>query len=282
MYVHPNRRGVWLSEMLSKQPAIFHGVSDKTFGNMVNRPMAPMFLEGRRLFARALHFRWENTWTPKIVHGSDIGVISRKPDGGLTCTVHVNARPQLPASDFSNGFDGLITKEKVVLGVFAADCAPILFFDYRNKVIGVAHAGLSGAILGIAGHTVRVMGEVYGSKPENVLAVIGPRLCANCFNISKSHTWNTKLKYLKPERVIPNGAFRRTASGIMFDISSCVAMDLVENGVPEHNIEVSDLCTRCQYESFFSNCVSGMKSKHDQEREGRFTAILGLRDPRQR
>jgi len=260
--------------MLSKQSVLIHGVSDKTFGNMVDRPRAPVSLEGRRLLAESLHFSWENAWTPKIVHGSDIGSISRKPNGELRCTVHANARPRILPKDFGNGFDGLITKEKVVLCVFAADCAPIMFFDYCNRVIGVAHAGLSGAILGIAGHTVRLMAEVYGSKPANVLAVIGPRLCANCFNISKSNIWNTKLKHLQPEQVIPNDAFRQAKDGIMFDLSSCIATDLVNNGLPRCNVEVSHLCTRCNYENFFSNCVAGMKSRDDQEREGRFATIL--------
>jgi copper oxidase (laccase) domain-containing protein len=62
----------------------------------------------------------------------------------------------------------------------------------------------------------------------------------------------------------------------MFDLSLCVATDLVINGLPKENIEMGNLCTRCNYDHFFSNCVAGMKSKYDQEREGRFAAIVGL------
>src|SRR5215472_15116448 len=54
-------------------------------------------------------------------------------------------RDEAPAAD------GLVTRTPgIALGVLAADCAPILFFDPIAKVVGAAHAGWRGALAGIA------------------------------------------------------------------------------------------------------------------------------------
>ena len=43
--------------------------------------------------------------------------------------------------------DGLITKKKgLALSVLTADCAPILIYDKKTKMIGAIHAGWKGAL----------------------------------------------------------------------------------------------------------------------------------------
>jgi polyphenol oxidase len=70
--------------------------------------------------------------------------------------------------------DGLVTdRPGVVLGVMAADCAPVLLADPDAQVIGAAHAGWKGALGGVVQATVAAM-EKLGARRERVIAVVGP------------------------------------------------------------------------------------------------------------
>ena len=73
--------------------------------------------------------------------------------------------------------DAIISKVKNVgIGILAADCAPILFYDPKNKIIACAHAGWKGALNGIIKNTVKKFNEL-DSKSEDLIAVVGP--CIN-------------------------------------------------------------------------------------------------------
>ena len=70
--------------------------------------------------------------------------------------------------------DGMVTNMSgVVLGILTADCAPVLFVDPVNKVIGAAHAGWKGAGLGICQETVSEMLKI-GAETRHIHAAIGP------------------------------------------------------------------------------------------------------------
>ena len=70
--------------------------------------------------------------------------------------------------------DALVTKMPyVALGILTADCAPVLFHDQKNKVIGAAHAGWKGAFTGVLENTVKAMVELGGERNE-ISAAVGP------------------------------------------------------------------------------------------------------------
>lgn len=70
--------------------------------------------------------------------------------------------------------DALVTRQKnICLTVLTADCAPVLFADEQNQIIGAAHAGWKGALAGILPKTVDAM-LALGAKKEHIRAVIGP------------------------------------------------------------------------------------------------------------
>jgi len=71
--------------------------------------------------------------------------------------------------------DGLITRDPgVVLGIYVADCGPVYFADPVARVIGLCHSGRKGTELEIAVRTIERMGEAFGSKSEDIVAVLGP------------------------------------------------------------------------------------------------------------
>ncbi len=79
--------------------------------------------------------------------------------------------------------DGIVTKLKNVgLCILTADCAPILFFDKKNLIIGACHAGWKGALNGIIKSTILKM-EILGSTKNNICAVVGPTIQKNSYEV---------------------------------------------------------------------------------------------------
>ena len=70
--------------------------------------------------------------------------------------------------------DGLITnRKKLALGILTADCAPILIFDPKKKIIAALHAGWKGAFKDIIGKTINKLNQK-GSKSKDLIAVVRP------------------------------------------------------------------------------------------------------------
>lgn len=100
------------------------------------------------------------------VHGRDVAEVTR---------------PWAP--DQAPRVDGLVTKTPgIALGILTADCAPVLFFDAADRVVGAAHAGWKGAKLGILEATVDAMVKL-GAAPANISAVIGPCIAQASYEV---------------------------------------------------------------------------------------------------
>ena len=70
--------------------------------------------------------------------------------------------------------DAIVSEVKNVgIGILTADCAPILFYDPRKKIIGCAHSGWKGALNGIIKNTVKKFNEL-NSNNNDLIAVVGP------------------------------------------------------------------------------------------------------------
>lgn len=77
--------------------------------------------------------------------------------------------------------DGLVTdRPGILLGITTADCAPVLFADFKNGVIGAAHAGWRGAVRGIMENTLALMLQ-HGAELKHIAAAVGPCLQKNSF-----------------------------------------------------------------------------------------------------
>ena len=79
--------------------------------------------------------------------------------------------------------DGIVTAEPgVMLGIFTADCVPILLVDSKRKVAGALHAGWRGVIADIADAGVRAMVQL-GARPSDIRAALGPSIGQCCFEV---------------------------------------------------------------------------------------------------
>ena len=98
---------------------------------------------------------------------------------GALCTLHqvhgrAVVRVDRPLGDERPKADALVTATPgMMLGVLAADCAPVLFADPVAGVIGAAHAGWKGALAGVTDATIAAM-EDLGAQRRDIVAVIGP------------------------------------------------------------------------------------------------------------
>lgn len=74
------------------------------------------------------------------------------------------------------------TRPGLAIAVLTADCAPLLFADPEAHVIGAAHAGWKGALLGVADTTITAM-EKIGARRERITAIIGPTISQPAYEV---------------------------------------------------------------------------------------------------
>jgi YfiH family protein len=148
--------------------------------------------------------------------------------------------------------DALITNDAdCALVVFTADCTPILLWDSDTGAVGAVHAGWRGTAADIAGKTVRRMVAEFGCDPENIRAAIGPNIGSCCFETDRD----------VPDAMISTfgsevGQFiRQTGEKYRVDLKSVNALALRRAGV--ENIEISDDCTMCAPDRFWSHRITG-------------------------
>ena len=79
--------------------------------------------------------------------------------------------------------DGMVTMEPdIALGVLGADCAPVLFLDPVKQIVGAAHAGWKGAVLGVTDRVVETMCSL-GSNPDNIKVAVGPAIQRESYEV---------------------------------------------------------------------------------------------------
>lgn len=87
------------------------------------------------------------------------------------------------APDQAPRVDGLVTRTPgIALGILTADCAPVLFFDGADRIVGAAHAGWRGARIGILEATVAAMQRL-GAAAGNITAAIGPCIAQASYEV---------------------------------------------------------------------------------------------------
>ncbi len=145
--------------------------------------------------------------------------------------------------------DGLVTDVPgVTLVVFSADCVPILLFDPVRQVAAACHAGWRGTAGAIAAHAVRAL-EGYGSRPADIRAAIGPAIGPCCFETDGDvpQAMERALGALAGPCIRPDGEKWRV------DLKELNRAVLLEAGLEAGHIDVSDACTCCGHERYWSH-----------------------------
>ncbi len=150
--------------------------------------------------------------------------------------------------------DGLMTNVPgVVLCTQYADCVPLFFVDPVKRVVATSHSGWKGTVAMIGAVTVRRMQEVYGCEPADILAGIGPSIGPCCFEVdSPVYDAFSALPFLDASVLHDdgNGKFH-------IDLWETNRRILLEAGLKAEHITVTDLCTKCHSDTFWSHRVTG-------------------------
>lgn len=136
--------------------------------------------------------------------------------------------------------DALITSEKgIAIGVFTADCVPIILVDTVNKVVAVIHAGWKGTALNITGKVLNYMKVNMGTDPKNIVAAIGPSIGPCCFEVG----FDVAEKF---NFVVKNN------NKFYVDLWKESIKQITDYGVLEEKISSSMICTSCNSKKVFS------------------------------
>ncbi len=198
--------------------------------------------ENHRRFAAALGYPMDRLVSTRQVHG-DVIRIPQDSDRGKA------ARMEL---DYE--CDGLMTdRPGLPLMVLTADCCPVLLYDPVRKAAAAVHAGWRGTALGIAGKAAAEMVRVYGCSVENIVAAIGPCISKCCFETDRDVP-DAMINALGSDA---EAFITRSGAKFHVDIKGINAQFLRRQGVT--NIHISDQCTACDTDQYFSHRVMGDK-----------------------
>jgi hypothetical protein len=157
--------------------------------------------------------------------------------------------------------DALISNQTdIMLTILTADCVPILLFDPKQNVVAAIHAGWKGTEQQIALKTVKKMQEAFNSNPEDIIAGVAPSIGRCCYEVD----WNVAQHF----EAIEN-AYDKKDKKYMLDLPYINKLQLLNAGLVEENIEMSNICTACEVEDYFSYRKEGGCS-------GRFMSMIGL------
>ena len=219
------------------------GVSDSPFDTL-NLGLAveddpSKVIQNRRKFASALEIDLNRIVVPKQVHGNAVRVVTEADAG----------RGSIDLDSSVDEVDALITNvPNLPLALHFADCVSIFLLDPANKVIGLAHAGWKGTAAKVVTATVEAMVNEFGSDSRTMLAAIGPAIGRCCYEVAEDTARQLFKAFPYDERVIKQFSTTKWRA----DLKTANLMLLIEAGLEDSNIAISEVCTSCNGLEFFS------------------------------
>lgn len=139
------------------------------------------------------------------------------------------------------------------LTIRTADCIPVLLVDERQRAVAAVHAGWRGTAQAIAAAAVNSLVERFGSRPQDLLAAIGPGICASCYEVG-------------PEVAAQFGLTGRTK----LDLAEANRRQLIDAGLDPARIFSGAPCTSCHPGEFHS-------WRRDHVKTGRMVSAVAIR-----
>jgi YfiH family protein len=152
--------------------------------------------------------------------------------------VHADGVARVSGAGFAGVADALLTQETgFSLVVAVADCVPVALVGERG--VGMVHSGWRGTLSGVAGKTVRELGEA-----PHIRAYVGPCIRGCCYEVSEE---------------LAQKFAREFGAGVVAErhlsLPAAIRADLQRAGVEE--IHDLGLCTGCRPDLFYSHRKQG-------------------------
>ncbi len=155
--------------------------------------------------------------------------------------------------------DALITNKKnIALTILTADCVPILLFDSKKGVVSAIHAGWRGTDKKIVIKVIDKMIDEFNSNPKDIIAGVAPSIGRCCYEVD----WEVAKYFTQYQN-----PFYKIGDKYMLDLPSINKQQLLSAGLEKDNIELSNICTSCNVNSYFSY-------RKENGCSGRFMSII--------
>lgn len=249
--------GIAAADNLSDASGVSHGFSTRAGGispapfNSLNLALTradPIENVKRnfRIFAGAAGFKYESITALNHEHGTNIIRVTKKDCGrGLE-------KEPFPFCD------GLVTNDPAVtLVAMHADCSAVFLYDPIKNAVGLAHAGWKGTFYRIGQKLIEKMTAEFGSKPENMLAAVGPCICFDCFEVDAALAEKFKNEF-GYEKIAKEDNKKKGKARV--DIEAALAIQLIEGGILLEKLSLMDLCTYERQELFYSYRRDGINT----------------------
>jgi polyphenol oxidase len=169
-----------------------------------------------------------------------------------------------PANVDHHKADVILTdKPAVTLYMRFADCVPILLYDQKKGVVGIAHAGWLGTVRGTSAAAVHAMIGHYGSRPADIMAAIGPSIGADHYEVGPDVVSQVEQSFGRDAKRL----IEVRAGKTYLDLWAANRLQLEKSGV--ERIEIAGVCTACHLEDWFSH-------RAEKGKTGRFGALIAL------
>lgn len=186
-----------------------------------------------------------------------------------------------------SGDASMTNRTGLLLGVQTADCVPILLVDTKKRAVAAVHAGWRGTLRRIVEKTVGRMRFEFGSRPEDVIAAIGPSIGPCCYEVGAEFVTKFTAQFADADEYFdeprsgeePNPlqwlnmappGHQPPPKNVRLDLRKANRSQLLAAGLRAQNIFDSGLCTGCRTDLFFSYRKEGPQS-------GRLMSLTGVR-----
>jgi len=176
----------------------------------------------RKALSNKHNFDINNLKYMNQIHGNDVQIVS-KDTNLYEC-------------------DAIVTNLKnTPLMVMVADCIPIIFYDETSSVIAVAHAGRNGTFLNISSNVINSMCENFSCEAKNIKVELGASIQKCCYEVSQDMA-----------NIVKQNFGTNFVQNRNIDLQGINKMQLINCGIKEQNITISNICTKCSNEPYFS------------------------------
>ena len=234
--------------------AVVHGFSTRLGGvsaapyNTMNlglntKDSAENVKENYRRFCKMVGIDEHNLVLTHQVHSANIKIVSKSDAGKGLCK----------QSDLGD-VDGLITAERgLPIGIFYADCTPILLLDPKKRVVAAIHSGWRGTLSRIGRKAVQIMKMKFGCNPEDILAAFGPSIKECSFEVGE----DVFVEFCESFGTRALLGSRAKDNKFFIDTDNLNKRQLIEEGLKEENISICNMCTYCNNDIFYSHRADG-------------------------
>ena len=189
--------------------------------------------------------------------------------------------------------DGLVTdRPGLLLSILVADCLPILLVDTKQRVVAALHCGWRGTAQRLAQKGVGLMRMLFGSRPRDLRAAIGPGIRVCCYKVGPEVVAEFEGQFHYAEKLMVRRNEDPTALQAKYarlfktykqldepeagpqaylDLVLANVSQLRDAGIAGNHIYSEAPCTSCHPELFFSH-------RRDAGLAGRMMGVIGIRE----